>query len=553
MSLIETSVDHLDQQKIEKLKSLRVNVNWEIEEERRELLDQLYLSLINDWRVQLPNLRDIFLPEEIEHILSEAATHEENIRGRRIVEFVVSTGYRDEPQVDVNGVPISRRSTPLNGAAKHCSTVVVHELFRIYNRFDVNYVDEESGYTHFHVACATGLGSIVEKFLEQGQDPNRLVTETGDSPLHLALRNAHKDLSELLLRYGASPNSVNKEGSTPLHLVGKRRSNDECDLAKMLFELSRDEFRPVRVDARDKWGNAPLHVALRHANLYGVKKLTELMMRRGADPNLVNEEGSTPLHVVCERCEDENLAELFFEINDEMSQTVRVDARDKEGRTPLERAVANLMPRTVGVLLDHGADLSKFVFPAASHFAEKLSRMPSNCDVLFKLRLASGILAVVELLEERGYELDLDDALTIMKFFDERELFEKSDERSAWYDEDEFARVASRLWVNQSLSLYDLTRLGSKKVAKLFTFGDYYELASTVYYWHLPNKVHYEACSRHLSEKVSRTFFREWALDCFLKLIGQRLPILCCEKIFENLKNEDLWRICLAAKARDGH
>ncbi|CAB0031735.1 unnamed protein product [Trichogramma brassicae] len=104
----------------------------------------------------------------------------------------------------------------------------------------------------------------------------------------------------------------------------------------------------------------------------------------------------------------------------------------------------------------------------------------------YRLRLASCALAIVERLEKGGYELNRSDASTIMTFFDQYRLFEKSeDTEELWYNDEEFAMEAKKvrirpgqslindIWCDRkeltsemkeilkrpSLSLYDLTRL----------------------------------------------------------------------------------------------
>ncbi|KAL7305208.1 hypothetical protein TKK_0002594 [Trichogramma kaykai] len=98
--------------KIEELKILREKTNWEIEDERQKILPSL-LGLIIGWSDQLPNLRDIFRPEEIEYFLSDCVSSINNFNAHEYVAFVVRIGYKDEPKVDKDGNLLLHRTTRL--------------------------------------------------------------------------------------------------------------------------------------------------------------------------------------------------------------------------------------------------------------------------------------------------------------------------------------------------------------------------------------------------------------------------------------------------------
>ncbi|XP_023315222.1 uncharacterized protein LOC111693793 [Trichogramma pretiosum] len=218
-------MDYYGQINLVKLKSLRERLNWENEEERYPFYLRLS-NLLRDWKGDLPNLKDIFRKEEIEWFLMETLIDRkktvQNKRGQFFICFVDSTGYKDEPDLDKDGKPILHRSTSVHLAAKQNSLGYTVLLSKIYENSDVNYIDE-SGFTYFHALCKINRCEKVEKFLELGQDPNCLVTETGDSPLHLALYPGlwAKEMMGLLLKRGANLNLANKEGLTPLHMICK--------------------------------------------------------------------------------------------------------------------------------------------------------------------------------------------------------------------------------------------------------------------------------------------------------------------------------------------
>ncbi|KAL7302887.1 hypothetical protein TKK_0004116 [Trichogramma kaykai] len=138
----------------------------------------------------------------------------------------------------------------------------------MYSRFDVNYQNDWGLCTDF-----------VRKFLEFGQDPNLVVETTGDSPLHFAARGLNASAVESLLRRGADPNLANKDGSTPLHIMGEKHGSAE--IIETLFKISAEKHRRFRVDARDSLGNTPLHFAVQHMRDFGGTKVVEMPLRIG--------------------------------------------------------------------------------------------------------------------------------------------------------------------------------------------------------------------------------------------------------------------------------
>ncbi|KAL7296056.1 hypothetical protein TKK_0010610 [Trichogramma kaykai] len=442
------------QGKLDVLKSMREKVNWEIEDERHEFLSQLE-PLIKYWNHRLPDLRDVFRKEEIDLLLRDSIDVRKihgwrghYYEGERFIDFVMRCGYKDEPDFDEDGEPLLRRTTAVHRVARRkrdffddmfvMGSELVRRFFKIYDRFDVNYSDED-GLTHFHAACHYGCYEELEKFLELGQDPNCLPRESNassvDPPLHTAIKN-NKEMFKFLLENGADPTVVNAKG-----------------VDRSPRQIRSDPVAMGRVESC-------------HENY---------------------------------RC----------------------------------------------TLLDRGADLSKLIFPSEINYEgdptyKKWSPEPN------KLGLASQALIVIERLEERGYQLNRSGALTVMTFFSKHELFEKSTDLEKYnlYDDEEFLVKAKEMMINSNLSLYDLIRLRPEQ-AKQLKYEDYYVLAEPCKLRKLTKECK-NACYVHLSEKIFRGFFRQWALDLFLELTGYQLPILCSEIIIKQLNNQDLSNMCLA-------
>ncbi|CAB0042729.1 unnamed protein product [Trichogramma brassicae] len=500
----------------------------------------------------------------------------------------------------------------------------VEIISQVLRSYDENFT-EKSGISNLHVACEFGVTDVVERFLKRGENPNALVRPTGNSPLHYALkRRENQHVVELLLRHGADLHLANKDGLTPLRLMCQSYGDEELMVMFIKFEINarsklasevlqvaaccgRKKFVEclltlgVDPNLKSREGLATLHVVCQKdydskapssrseiiellvnngANIditnnkgctpllitcrgdeADKKQVLEVLLRNGADPNLANDYGSTPLHHVCQKFLEDDVAELFFKVNDEMKQTLQLGTPNKFGRTPLQLAVANFMPRTIDLLLDRGVDLSKFVFPAETLFGKKL---PEDRSVLtgfdlelgdeivlrqriekikYKLELSSGAMLVVDRLEDRGYELNRKDALTIMKFFAKRKLLEETsaDLQKYCYDDEKFMKEAKEMTIKPDLTLDDLMQLSHKEAAKVMNYADYLELTQSEKFKKLPSKSG-EACALHLGETMARRFFRSWATISFLGLTRYRLPEEVSEIIMDTkLSNKDLF------------
>ncbi|MCJ1377657.1 hypothetical protein MMC17_000753 [Xylographa soralifera] len=100
------------------------------------------------------------------------------------------------------------------------------------------------------------------KRLCETADVNKL-TDDGKSPLHIVARSynlqTQSDLTDILLRRGASPDQLDKSGSSPLILVLKARVNVNT-VTGMITSLVQARANPMQ---RDRDGDLPVYHAYR--------------------------------------------------------------------------------------------------------------------------------------------------------------------------------------------------------------------------------------------------------------------------------------------------
>ncbi|CAB0038018.1 unnamed protein product [Trichogramma brassicae] len=337
----------------------------------------------------------------------------------------------------------------------------------------------------------------------------------------LALTEGANQLAALLLlRHGANPNLANGKGLTSLlHLVCSCLVDE--DFLELFYDMgSAYSNRPLEIDITDDLGRTPLQLALAH----GLMITAEFLLRRGADPNIANASGETALHAVCKfpsrgpsawYYNEYDLTLMLFECSRDRYKPLRVNARNSKGKTPLELAVANHMPDALEVLLDHGADIAGFVYPAANYVVD--DELEWIIDV--KWRELLGALLCAKRLAKRGYELIWSDALKIMKMFARYGFFEKSDvdlQRSL-LDNEGFASRAKSLLVKEDLRLHDLIQLQRpEEVDERVTYQDMFDFVKQdISRFEFDKVGAQEACAVYICEMMSKRFFQSWALYPF--------------------------------------
>ncbi|CAB0043607.1 unnamed protein product [Trichogramma brassicae] len=452
----------------------------------------------------------------------------------------------------------------------------IDHLFRIYPRVDANYANE-SGLTHLHVACMfKSCERFAREFIDHGQDPNLLWQGKGQTPLHLVAQRAQSwELIEFMLKRGANPRMSNANGETVLHALCKRGRDDlveallnangePCDIdavensgrTPLLVALNHRDKKTALLllkkgatpDAVDETGSTALHLmcrrnfdsksieqildavgagddvpinardsrgrtALHYALYLGDEDVIELLLRRGADPNTPDNEGTTAMHCISRRrLPAGDLAKTLLKVCGEIDRVVQIDFRDTRRRTPLEWAVANLQPQLVEILLKLDDDLSGFKFPTYTHFDQCFEWHAKRRVGLHRLKLAAGVLACLERLEKHGYRLKPNDAKTIATLFNRNALVHRLSVNAAMLHFDSsvgFATWAKVTMVRPNLTLHELMHLRPEEVAKKrVTNFTYFNLAESEKLWRLPTGPLFEACDRHLCEEVVKRFYR---------------------------------------------
>ncbi|KAL7306973.1 hypothetical protein TKK_0000725 [Trichogramma kaykai] len=326
------------------------------------------------------------------------------------------------------------------------------------------------GLTPLHLICQVNLGDgqFVEKFFKITEDLKKKVQidvpdKYGNTPLHLALSIGKKNEVEWLLRKGASPDLANTEGLTPLHIICKRRDDGilKSEILNMFFKVNADLRQEVNVNAKDKCGRTALQLALARCHW----DAANLLLKAKADPNSMNEDRSTPLHIICRNDREDWGAVLFLKTCQELKLKVEMNARDKLGRTPLQWAVASLLPKNVQTLLEYGANLSDFEFPH-DYFGDYIPRYSVHRDRM--ISHVKGALFVFFHLRHWQYQITRQDAQTLVAFLCKNKLLEDQGYGENWFRQDyfwnEFKSIVSLLRPEESQDILErMEKLRSKR------------------------------------------------------------------------------------------
>ncbi|KAJ4179680.1 hypothetical protein NW767_014571 [Fusarium falciforme] len=222
-----------------------------------------------------------------------------------------------------------------------------------------------------------GLQNIFELLVEAGVDIHKR-TSSGATPLHGAVTSPDSPLlTRLLLDAGADANVADNSGSTPLHrvtdpetmqlLIEEGHANidavDEDGRTPLLCLLSTYHCRSIvklleyepNCNIVDNKGDSALHISLKQRDME--PEIIQGLLKRGADPNLRNRQGRTPLLSLG------NDIGLSSEIIDLLLKAgADIDARDRDGSTMLSNALSSSSGSSsqeyIQKLLDKGASLS---------------------------------------------------------------------------------------------------------------------------------------------------------------------------------------------------
>ncbi len=222
-------------------------------------------------------------------IVQELLKHS-NIDVYKSLTFAVNNGHLKIVQDLLKHIDVNKYLT-LAVSKGHLK--IVRELLK-HSNIDVYSVDKD-GYNILQLACKEGKEKIVKLIIDiiGKQSRDKLIayintpTNSGETPLVIAVKAGHVNIVKHLVENGAEVNQGDKECKiTPLHWAVKR---GRLQVTELLLQQ-----KDIDVKATDKLGWTPLHIAAGNSHL----NIVELLVKhKQIHLNATNKDGYTPLHL----------------------------------------------------------------------------------------------------------------------------------------------------------------------------------------------------------------------------------------------------------------
>ncbi|KFQ37971.1 Ankyrin repeat and death domain-containing protein 1B, partial [Mesitornis unicolor] len=206
----------------------------------------------------------------------------------------------------------------------------------------------KEGNTALHIAAKNGHSKVVEILLEQWEQIND-VNQNGETPFYLSVKGGHEKCAELLLEAGSYINVLTHNSSSTLQIAIQNR---HLSLVTFLIDNNID------LVPKPKQKNSPLHLAVIHNHLPVVKSLLDA----NHDINSLNHRQETPLHLAADLGNVE-LVEVLLKAGCDLKTT------DKHGKTAL--AVASR---------SNHALIGDMIIKAERYYAMKQEHLPHSDD-----------------------------------------------------------------------------------------------------------------------------------------------------------------------------
>ncbi len=283
--------------------------------------------------------------------------------------------------------------------------------------------DERCAYNGSTLLHFINIPEITALLIEKGADTN-YKNEKGDIPLHTLIKayagkdSTIKHILQLHIDNKANVNALTSdyEAEAPVHLVLNPNITYGKD-KKLLYNVFAFLIENnANSQIKDKNGDTPLHLALRH----GFPEIAKLLIENNVDSQIKDKNGDTPLHLALRHGFPE-IAKLLIENN------AAIQLQDVEGKTALHLALEYGFPEIAKLLIENNAAIQlqdtkgntalhlalKYGFPeiakllVESNAAIQLQDVEGN--TVLHLALEYGFPEIAKLLIENNADIQAED------------------------------------------------------------------------------------------------------------------------------------------------